>query len=79
MEGQFERTIYLTVAFPILLVRDVLKSVLMVGECLARLGTWDGSADRSNASRAINTRDYAQLLKMVRLLLSAFMVSFMHL
>ena len=42
--------------------QDCFKQILMVGECLARLGTAEFSAERSNSSRAINTKDYATLL-----------------
>ncbi|GAX75000.1 hypothetical protein CEUSTIGMA_g2446.t1 [Chlamydomonas eustigma] len=41
--------------------QEVLKQIVMVGECLARFGTAEFS-ERSNASRAINTKDYATLL-----------------
>jgi len=40
---------------------DLLKQVVLVGECLARFGTAEFT-ERSNTSRAINTKDYASLL-----------------
>lgn len=42
--------------------------VVMVGECLARFGTAEFS-ERSNSSRAINTKDYATLLTQVGVIL----------
>eukprot|EP00798_Chlamydomonas_sp_ICE-L_P025890 gene25890-11563_t len=43
---------------------ELLKQVIMVGECLARFGTADfmGHMGGNNSSRAINTKDYAKLL-----------------
>ena len=46
---------------------DLLRQILLVGESLARLGTAE-FGERSNSSRAINTKDYATLLQQVRLL-----------
>jgi len=40
---------------------ELLKQIIMVGECLARFGTAEFD-QRSNTSRAINTKDYATLL-----------------
>lgn len=43
---------------------ELLRQVLLVGESLARLGTAE-FGERSNSSRAINTKDYATLLQHV--------------
>ena len=43
---------------------DLFSNILLVGESLARLGTAE-FAERSNSSRAINTKDYATLLQQV--------------
>ncbi|GLC36588.1 hypothetical protein PLESTB_000164900 [Pleodorina starrii] len=44
--------------------QDLVRQMLMVGECLAKFGTAEFVDGRNNSSRAITTKDYAKLLRM---------------
>ncbi|KXZ48877.1 hypothetical protein GPECTOR_25g462 [Gonium pectorale] len=44
--------------------QDLVRQILLVGECLAKFGTADFVDGRNNSSRAITTKDYAKLLRM---------------
>ncbi|GIM15133.1 hypothetical protein Vretimale_17944 [Volvox reticuliferus] len=44
--------------------QDLIRQMVMVGECLAKFGTAEFVDGRNNSSRAITTKDYAKLLRM---------------
>ncbi|KAG2497090.1 hypothetical protein HYH03_005084 [Edaphochlamys debaryana] len=44
--------------------QELVRSTLLVGECLAKFGTAEFVEGRNNSSRAITTKDYAKLLRM---------------
>ncbi|GFR50696.1 hypothetical protein Agub_g12950 [Astrephomene gubernaculifera] len=44
--------------------QELVRQMLMVGECLAKFGTAEFVDGRNNSSRAITTKDYAKLLRM---------------